>query len=66
MHQESVLSPLFFNIFINDRGYDLSVSTVPVLHRSKISHLLYADDLLLLSTSETELQHNTNKVNDFL
>ena len=30
---------------------------------SKISHLLYADDLLVLPTAAVELQHNINKVN---
>ena len=37
----------------------------PVLYDSKISHLLYADDLLLLSTSKTGLQHNLRQVNEF-
>ena len=66
VHQRSVLSPLLFNILINDIGNDLTVNDAPCLHRSKISHLLYADDLLLLPTSETELQHNINMINDFL
>ena len=65
VHQGSVLSLLLFNIFINDIGDDLTVNDAPFLHRSKISHLLYADDLLLLSTSETELQHNINIINAF-
>ena len=65
VHQGSVLSPMLFNIFINDIGDDLTVNDAPFIHRSKISHLLYADDLLLQSTSETELQHNINMINDF-
>ena len=36
-----------------------------MLYDSKISHFLYADDLLLFSTSAAELQQNISKVNDF-
>ena len=46
VHQGSVLSPLLFNIFINDIGDDLLLDDAPMLHDSKISHLLYADDLV--------------------
>ena len=56
VHQGNVLSPLLFNIFINDIGDEMCVTDVPVLHDTRISHLLYADDLVLLSTSETGLQ----------
>ena len=36
-----------------------------MFYGSRISHLLYADGLLLLSTSITQLQQNISKVNDF-
>ena len=65
VHQGSVLSPLLFNIFINDIGDDLLLDDAPMLHDSKISHLLYADDLVLLSTTEIGLQNNIDRVNAF-
>ena len=65
VHQGSVLSPLLFNIFINDIGDDLLLDDAPMLHDSKISHLLYADDLVLLLTTEIGLQNNIDRVNVF-
>ena len=65
VHQGSVLSPLLFNIFINDIGEDLLLDDAPILHDSRLSHLLYADDLVLLSTSEIGLQSNIDRVNAF-
>ena len=65
VHQGSVLSPLLLNIFINDIGEDLLLDDAPILHDSRISHLLYADDFVLLSTSEICLQSNIDRVNAF-
>ena len=56
VHQGNVLSPLLYNIFLNDIGNKLCIDDAPILHDSKISHLLYADDLVLLSTFEIGLQ----------
>ena len=36
-----------------------------MLNDSRITHMLYADDLLLLSTSSAELKQNIIKVNVF-
>ena len=65
VHQGNVLSPLLFNVFINDIGDSFSETDVPNLHSFNISHLLYADDLLLLSTTAEGLQSNINKVQEF-
>ena len=65
VYQDSVLSPLLFNICIYDICDDLLLDDAPMLHDSKISHLLYADDLVLLSTTEIGLQNNIDRVNAF-
>lgn len=65
VHQGNVLSPLLFNIFINDIGEDMNIDDVPILYDTKVSHLLYADDLVLFSTTEAGLQCNMDKVHEF-
>ena len=64
VHQGSVLSPLLFNIFINDIGNTLLVDSAPVVYDTKVNYLLYADDLVLLSTSEEGLQRNIDKIHE--
>lgn len=65
VHQGSVLSPLLFNIFINDIGNTLLTDAAPILYDSKVNHLLYADDLVLLSTTEEGLQRNIDRVHEY-
>ena len=65
VHQGNVLSPLLFNIFINDIGNSLLLHDAPIVHDSKVNHLLYADDLVLLSTTEEGLQRNIDKVHEY-
>ena len=65
VHQGNVPSPLLFTIFINDISSEIVSDSSPILHDTRVSHLLYADDLVLLSLTEEGLQRSINKVKDF-
>ena len=64
VHHGNVLSPLLFNIFINDISNALSMDDTPIIHDSNINHLLYADDLVF-STTEEGLQRNIDRVHEY-
>jgi exonuclease III len=65
VHQGSVISPTLFNIFINDMSDLLQNDDSPILNGDLVSHLLYADDMLLLSMSESGLQSQLSKVSTY-
>ncbi len=60
------LSPTLFNIYINDlpKIFDLTTSA-PSLVDSAVPCLLFADDLMLLSTTPEGLQHSLNKLSEY-
>ena len=61
------LSPLLFNIFINDLPniIDKCNGDPPMLDGMKVSCLLYADDLVLLSKSKEALQNSIDALYNF-
>ena len=65
--QGGVLSPRLFNLFIDDIKQIFDESCDPILlFDSPLSHLLYADDLVLMSNSKAGLQECLNKLgNEF-
>ena len=66
VRQGDVLSPNLFKIFINDLPVYLSKTPDPVFVNGIPLHcLMYADDIVLLSTSASGLQEKLNKLNDF-
>ena len=67
IRQGDGLSPLLFNIYVNDIKchIDLSQNDPPTLLTSPISCLLYADDLVLLSKSKNGLQIAINSVQTY-
>ena len=66
LKQGGVLSPLLFNLFIDDMSNLFDASCDPVITLgSPLSHLLYADDLVLMSSSEAGLISCLAKLENF-
>lgn len=66
LKQGGVLRPLLFNVFIDDIGkiFDESCDPIYALKRP-LSHLLYADDLALISSSQCGLNNSLSKLKMF-
>ena len=57
LKQGDVLSPMLFNLFVNDLKDIFDDKNEPVdLYNIKLNHLLYADDLILMSKTKEGLQ----------
>ena len=66
VRQGCSLSPKLFNILINDIPQIFDDSCSPVnLGSTKLNCLMYADDLVILSTSETGLQECLNRLHKY-
>ena len=66
LKQGCVLSPLLFSLFIDDIEtiFDESCDSVQI-HTNQINHLLYADDLILISSTAEGLQNCLNQLSDY-
>ena len=66
LKQGCPLSPMLFNMYIDDIVNIFSDKCDPVtLQGKRMSHFLYADDLIILSTSENGLQTGLDSLHDF-
>ena len=66
--QGNILSPTLFNVFINDIREGLLHDHSPFINetsKSKISCLLYADDIVLLSTTKSGLQNQLDRLHEY-
>ena len=65
--QGDVLSPLLFNIFINDliKELEFPESKAVRVGNEELNILLYADDIILLSESNDGLQHCLDRLHNF-
>ena len=67
LKQGDSLSPTLFNIFLNDIGEKLNnKNTYPLkLGQHNLNHLLFADDLLLISETSSGLQNCLEQLSNF-
>ena len=66
VQQGNPLSPLLFNLYINDLFKNIiSKNPISLDNTNHFNALMYADDLIILSTSKEGLQPNLNALNDY-
>ena len=66
LKQGCPLSPLLFNLYIDDVGSVFTDDCAPLeLHDIKLSHFLYVDDMILLFETEEGLQNSLNALHRF-
>ena len=67
VRQGDILSPLLFNIYINDLTEILSCpkSDLVSLNDHEIPCLMYADDIVLMATSQRGLQNQLNSLHEY-
>ena len=68
VRQGCILSPLLFNLYVNDLAFSFNnILSDPFIlpNGTKLSSLFYADDLIILSRSKLGLQNCLNSLSSF-
>jgi hypothetical protein len=65
--QGCVLSPLLFNIYVNDMKdyFEPDACSPPTLDGIQVTHLLHADDLIMFSTSASGIKKSLDSLDTF-
>jgi exonuclease III len=63
--QGGVLSPKLFNEFLSDLPDNLNKTDGIILGNMTVTHISYADDIVLLAHSEQSLQNSINSLHNF-
>ena len=63
--QGGILSPKLFNEFMSDLPNHLNVENGITIDRTHFTHLLYADDIVLMSDSPKGLQNSIDSLHNF-
>ena len=66
LFQGDVLSPALFNLYLNDLMKSFDESNDPAkLDNCSVSALIYADDIVLISTSKEGLLKSVNSLSEY-
>ena len=63
------MSPTLFNIYINDLFNEIGKDNIDLVTLNDIDHinaLIFANDLILISTSKTEVQNSLNVLENYI
>ena len=64
--QGGILSPMLFNLFIDDIKYIFDKACEPInLINEQVTHLLYADDLIIFSKTESGLKQSLKNLEGY-
>jgi hypothetical protein len=63
--QGGIISPKLFNEFLHDLPQHLNVNDGIKIEGTNFTHLLYADDIVLISNTAKGLQNNINSLHNF-
>ena len=66
VQQGNLLSPLLLNLYVNDIFEEIkNDSSVTLNEKEYFNALMYADDMIIMSTTQEGLQKSLNALNDF-
>jgi hypothetical protein len=66
VRQGDTLSPTLFGVFVNDLIDEIKSLQLGIpLDDAKVSTLFYADDIVVMAESETDLQNMLNKISQW-